>query len=183
MMGGTAGAGMGTTGAITARDIGLTSLDLQQRGETMAGQAAGVGSNILAGGTNLLSFARNYLMPQPVNPMSLLPLSDLVSASEWSKAATFQANEAMYTAMGNVAAAKFGAPTTSLLGGIGGDISGILGNLTKSPSGQSGGSGSFLSSILGMFGGGGGSGITGAGMGQSTGGFGGMIGSGGVPNV
>jgi hypothetical protein len=142
MMGGSAGAGTGTTGAITARDLGLTSLQMQQQGQTQ--------------GMNLMSFARNYLMPQPVNPTSLLPLSDLMSGAEYGKNATFQANEAMYTAMGNVDAARFGAPTTSLLGGVGGDISSILQNLAKSPSGQSGGSGSILSSIMGMFGGGGG---------------------------
>jgi hypothetical protein len=135
-----AGAGTGTAGAISARDLGLTSLQLQQQGQTQ--------------GTNLISLARNYLMPQPVDPTSLLPLSDLVNASEWGQSAQFQANEAMYTAMGNVAAAKFGAPTTSLLGGFGGDLGSILTNLTQSPSGQSGGSGSILSSILGMFGGG-----------------------------
>jgi hypothetical protein len=148
MMGGFSGAGTGTTGAITARDLGLTSLQLQQQGQ---GQA-----------TNLLSFARNYLMPQPVDPTSLLPLSDLVNASEWSKSAQFQANEAMYTAMGNVAAAKFGAPTTSLTGGIGGDISGLISALGKQnpQTGQSGGS-SMLSGIMGMFGGGGGGGGSG----------------------
>jgi hypothetical protein len=144
MMGGMAGAGTGTTGAITARDLGLTSLQMQQQGETQ--------------GMNLMTFARNYLMPQPVNPTSLLPLSDLMSGAEYGKNATFQANEAMYTAMGNVAAAKFGAPQTSLLGGMGGDISGLISALGKSPSGQSGGSGSILSSIMGMFGGGGGGG-------------------------
>jgi hypothetical protein len=154
MMGGTAGAGTGTTGAITARDLGLTSLQLQQQGETQ--------------GTNLLSFARNYLMPQPVNPLSLLPLSDLISSSEWSKAATFQANEAMYTAMGNVAAAKFGAPTTSLLGGVGGDISGLIKALgTNNPqTGQS----PFSSIFGGLFGGGGGGGglIDTSGLSQGT---------------
>jgi uncharacterized membrane protein YgcG len=151
MMGGTAGAGTGATGAITARDLGLTSLQMQQQGETQ--------------GMNLMTFARQYLMPQPVNPTSLLPLSDLMTGAEYGKNATFQANEAMYTAMGNVDAARFGAPTTSLLGGVGGDISSILGTLAKSPSGQSGGSGSILSGIMGMFGGGGGS---------SGGSFGGM---------
>jgi hypothetical protein len=151
MMGGSAGAGTGTTGAITARDLGLTSLQMQQTGETQ--------------GMNLMSFARNYLMPQPVNPTSLLPLSDLITGAEYGKNATFQANEAMYTAMGNVDAARFGAPTTSLLGGVGGDISSILGTLAKSPSGQSGGSGSIMSMLGGLFGGGGGS---------SGGSFGGM---------
>jgi hypothetical protein len=141
-----AGAGTGTRGAISARDLGLTSLNLTQQGQTQ--------------GTNLLSFARNYLMPQPVSPTSLLPLSDLISGQEYTNNATFQANEAMYTAMGNVAAAKFGAPTTSLLGGLGGDISSIISNLGKSPSGGSGGGGggggSILSMLGGLFGGGGG---------------------------
>jgi hypothetical protein len=161
MMGGMSGAGTGTTGAITARDLGLTSLQMQQQGETQ--------------GMNLMTFARNYLMPQPVNPTSLLPLSDLMSGAEYGKNATFQANEAMYTAMGNVAAAKFGAPQTSLLGGMGGDISGLISALGKSPSGQSGGSGSILSSIMGMFGGGSG-GMSGLGSGAFSGGGGQTVG-------
>jgi hypothetical protein len=170
LMGGSAGAGLGTTGAITARDLGLTSLQLKQEGQTAAGGA-------LTAGTNLLSFGRNYLMPQPVNPLSLLPLTDLVEGAKWSKSAAFQANEAMYTAMGNVAAAKFGAPTTSLLGGIGGDISGLISALGKQnpQTGQSGMSG-IMGMLGGLFGGGGGGGgggglidTSGLGMGTSFG--------------
>jgi hypothetical protein len=163
MMGGTAGAGTGTTGAITARDLGLTSLQLQQQGQ---GQA-----------TNLLSFARNYLMPQPVNPLSLLPLSDLISGTEWSKEATFKANEAAYTAKANAAAAAIGAPSQSLTAGIGGDIAGLVGALTKQnpQTGQSplsslfGGGSSGGGMFGGLFGGGGSSDGTRPGMGYTYG--------------
>jgi hypothetical protein len=155
LMGGSAGAGTGATGAITARDLGLTSLDLTEKGQAMAGNLLTSGGNLLTGGTNLLSFAHNYLMPQPVNPMSLLPLSDLISGAEWSKSAVFQANEAAYTAKANAAAAGIGAPSQSLAGGIGGDIAGLISALTKqNPQTNQ----SPLSSLLGMFGGGGGGG-------------------------
>jgi hypothetical protein len=138
LMGGTAGAGTGTTGAITARDLGLTSLDLQKTGFSQS--------------SNLLQLARTSLMPQPVNPLSLLPLSDLINATEWQKEATFQANEAAYTAKANAAAAGIGAPSNQLAG-VGGAIQGLLGNLTTTnPStGQS-----QLGSLLNLFGLGGG---------------------------
>jgi hypothetical protein len=148
LIGGTAGAGTGTTGAITARDLGLTSLDLMGRGQAM--ETAGFGQ-----ASNLLQLSRNYLMPQPVNPLSLLPLSDLISGSEWTKAAQFTANQAAFTAKSNAAAAGVGAPTQPLAG-IGGAIQGLLGNLTQQPSG---GGQSQLQSILGLFGGGGGGGF------------------------
>jgi hypothetical protein len=155
LAGGTAGAGTGTTGAITARDLGLTSLDLMQRGVGM--ETAGFGQ-----ATNLLQLSRNSLMPQPVNPLSLLPLSDLISGAEWTKSANFTANQAAYTAKANAAAAGVGAPSQPLAG-VGGAIQGLLGNLTKvdPTTGQS-----QLGSIMGLFGGGGGgfSGPSGTGL-------------------
>jgi hypothetical protein len=149
LIGGTAGAGTGTTGAITARDLGLTSLNLIQQGQGM--ETAGFGQ-----ASNLLQLSRNYLMPQPVNPLSLLPLSDLIQGSQWSKAAQFTANQAAFTAKSNAAAAGVGAPTQPLAG-IGGAVQGLLGNLTQTNAqGQS-----QLGSLLGLFGGGGGGGFSG----------------------
>jgi hypothetical protein len=91
-------------------------------------------------------------MPQPVNPLSLLPLSDLISGAEWTKSANFTANQAAYTAKANAAAAGVGAPSQPLAG-VGGAIQGLLGNLTKTDptTGQS-----QLGALLGLFGGGGG---------------------------
>jgi hypothetical protein len=151
LIGGTAGAGTGTAGAITARDLGLTSLDLMQRGVGM--ETAGFGQ-----ASNLLQLSRNALMPQPVNPLSLLPLTDLISGAEWTKSANFTANQAAYTAKANAAAAGVGAPSQPLAG-VGGAIQGLLGNLTTTdPSTGK----SQLSSILGLFGGGrGGGGFSG----------------------
>jgi hypothetical protein len=116
-----------------------------QRGVGM--ETAGFGQ-----ATNLLQLSRNALMPQPVNPLSLLPLSDLISGAEWTKSANFTANQAAYTAKANAAAADVGAPSQPLAG-VGGAIQGLLGNLTKTdPStGQS-----QLGALLGLFGGGGG---------------------------
>jgi hypothetical protein len=153
LMGGSAGAGTGATGAITARDLGLTSLDLTEKGQAMASNLLTSGGNLLTSGTGLLGFARNYLMPQPVNPMSLLPLSDLISGAEWSKSAVFQANEAAYTAKANAAAADIGAPSQGLGGTIGGITGGLQSLFGQGPSGQS-----PFSSLLSMLGGGGGDG-------------------------
>jgi hypothetical protein len=155
LMGGSAGAGTGATGAITARDLGLTSLDLTQKGEALGSNLLTSGGNLLTSGQNLLGFARNYLMPQPVNPMSLLPLSDLISGAEWSKSAVFQANEAAYTAKANAAAAGIGAPSQSLGGTIGGITGGLQSLFQQGPSGKS-----PIESLLAMFGGGGGGGTT-----------------------
>ncbi len=158
LMGGSAAAGTGATGAITARDLGLTSLDLTEKGQAMAGNLLTSGSNLLTSGTNLLGFARQYLMPQPINPMSLLPLSDLVAGEQWSKEAVFKANEAAYTAKANAAAAGVGAPSQSLFSSIGGDVAGLASALTrKDPqTGQS----MFSNLFGGLFGGGGGGGGT-----------------------
>jgi hypothetical protein len=147
------GAGTGGTGAITARDLGLTSLDLTEKGQAMAGSLLTSGGNLMTSGQNLLGFARNYLMPQPVNPLSLLPLSDLISGAQWSKSALFQANEAAYTAKANAAAAGVGAPSQSLAGTLGGITGGLQSLFGQGPSGKS-----PFSSLLGMFGGGGGGG-------------------------
>jgi hypothetical protein len=138
MRGGFAGSEAART--LTARDLGLTSLQLEQQGETQAG--------------NLISMGRNYLMPQMVNPTSLLPLSDLIGGAEWTKKATFSANQAMYTAMANAISAQFGAPPTQSGLGAGADIASLIGALgKKDSSGQSG-----LSSLFSMFGGGSGGG-------------------------
>jgi hypothetical protein len=127
-------AGSGAAKALTARDLGLTSLNLEQTGQTQM--------------QNLIGMTRNYLMPQPVNPTSLLPLSDLISTSAWSKASTFQAGEAEYTALANALAAQYGAPASNTGGGLGADISALTAGLTKqNAQGQS-----PLSSLFGMFG-------------------------------
>jgi hypothetical protein len=135
-------AGSAAAGALTARDLGLTSLNLQQTGfQQMQG---------------LIGTARNYLMPQPVNPTSLLPLSDLISGSEWSKASTFQANQAQYTALANALAAQYGAPQSAQGGGLGADASALVAALGKqNASGQSAGGG-IMGMLGGLFGGGGG---------------------------
>jgi hypothetical protein len=138
--GGFAGSPAATT--LTARDLGLTSLNLESTGQQQM--------------TSLIGTARNYLMPQMVNPTSLLPLSDLIGGAEWSKASTFQANQSMYTAMANAISAQYGAPASLQGAGLGGDIGGAISALTtKNAQGQS-----PLSSIMNMFGGGG-SGVAG----------------------
>jgi hypothetical protein len=156
LMGGTAGAGTGTSGAITARDLGLTSLNLTQQGQQM--------------GQNLIQMARNYLMPQPVNPASLLPVTDLINAAEWGKSATFQANEAAYTAKTNAAAAAVGAPQQGVAGGIGAALGGLFNQLgQKNPqTGQSGMQG-IMGLFSSLFGGGSSGGSSGALFGGGTG--------------
>lgn len=148
------GGGAGAAGApfqltnktITARDLGLTSLSLQQQGQQQE--------------SNLLQLTKNYLTPQQVNPTSLLPLNELVGAQQWMDTSQFNANMAMYTAAAQFASTQAGTPPAPF-GGAGGDISGLIAALTKnySQSGTSGGSGnSLLGGIFNMFGGGGGSG-------------------------
>jgi hypothetical protein len=134
IVGGTSSAGPLTTQAITARDLGLTSLDLMNRG--MAREQAGFGQT-----SNLLSMGRNLLMPQPINPLSLLPLNDLIYGQTWSKQATFQANLAAFNAKAAAAAAGVGAPSPNAAAGIGGAIGGLLG------------SSSFQSALGNLFGG------------------------------
>jgi len=121
VMGGTAGAGPATIQAITARDLGLTSLNLMQQG--MGREQAGFTQT-----SNLLSLARNYLMPQPINPLSLLPLNDLIYGQTWSKQANYQANLAAFNAKAAAAAAGVGAPSPNAAAGIGGAIGGLLGS-------------------------------------------------------
>lgn len=144
-IGGVSGAGAAlTTNAATARSLGLTSLNLQE-----------TGANQL---NNLLSMTKNYLMPQPVNPLSLLPLNDLVAAQQWSDQAQFKASEAAYTAKANAASARIGAPI-SQLAGVAGDIGALSTNLSKTnpQTGQTG------FGLLGsLFGGGGNAGPGGA---------------------
>lgn len=135
---------MGKT--ITARDLGLTSLNLQQQGQ------AGLG--------NLLGMAKDYLMPQPVNPMSLLPFADLAAGEQWSKQAQFEANLAEYNAVAQQAAAQVGMPYQSPIGGIAQGAGGLLQSLgqTNPSTGQTG-----YDLIGSLFGGGGsGSGMLGA---------------------
>lgn len=159
--GGGAGAAGGafasTAKTITARDLGLTSLNLQQQGQTQE--------------SNLLQLTKNYLTPQQVNPMSLLPLNTLVGAQEWQDTAAFQANEAAYTAASNFAATQAGVPSQGL-GGTSGDIAGLIAALTKSyPQGSQSGNTNLLSSL---FGGGSGGGF---GFSGSSGGGGDTVGS------
>lgn len=143
-IGGGGGAGMAGIGSamtgrtITARDLGLTSLNLQQQG----GQEM----------SNLLQMSRNYLMPQPVNPMSLLPFADLAAGKQWSKQAQFEANLAEYNAVAQQAGAQFGIPQQSPIGGIASDIGSLLQGLgqTNPSTGQTG-----YGMIGSLFGGGG----------------------------
>jgi len=147
-IGGPGGAGGALTrNAATARSLGLTSLSLQQMGAQQ--------------GTNLMQLARNYLMPQPVNPLSLLPLSDLIQGGEWQREAQFQANLAGYTASSNQAAAAAGQPLSNPLAGIGGGIGAITSTLgqTNPNTGQSN-----MQGLLGLLGLGGGS----SGLGGTT---------------
>jgi len=137
--GGTSGAGPGTAQAITARDLGLTSLSLINQG--MAREQAGFAQT-----GNLLSMGRNLLMPQPVNPLSLMPLSDLIYGQTWSKQANYQANLAAFNAKAAAAAAQVGAPAPNAAAGIGGAIGGLFGSQ------------SFQNSLGSLFGGGGGGG-------------------------
>lgn len=163
LTGGMGGGGAGTAMAgktITARDLGLTSLDLTQKGQSQALQQ--------------MSFARNYLMPQPVNPMSLVPLSDIMSAKEWEKTATYNANIQAFIARSNAAAASVGAPQQSMLGAMGSDIAGLISALGKKnpDTGKSG-----FGSIMDLFGGGGGGSGGGFGFGSYSGGGGATVGS------
>ena len=121
VMGGTAGAGPATIQAITARDLGLTSLNLMQQG--VGREQAGFTQT-----SNLLSLARNYLMPQPINPLTLLPLNDLIYGQTWSKEANYKANLAAFQAKAAAAAAGVGAPAPNAAAGIGGAIGGLFGS-------------------------------------------------------
>jgi hypothetical protein len=143
--GGTAGAGTGTSGTITARDLGLTSLNIMQQGQQRAAAGQSMETAGFTQGSNLLQLARNYLMPQPVNPMTLLPLSDLVQGGEWMKEAQYQANLAGYTAAANQAGAMIAPPTPSPLPGIIGSVTGAA---------QSQGGQNLLSALFGGMGGG-----------------------------
>jgi hypothetical protein len=134
-------AGSAPTGAVTARDLGLTSLQLQ-----------GQGFNQMQG---LIGTARNYLMPQPVNPLSLLPLQDLISGQEWSKTQNFNATAQFYNARANALAAQYGGPQSSNIGTIGSGIQAGLGALFGQPQGGSGSSSqnqSLLGMLMGMLG-------------------------------
>jgi hypothetical protein len=147
---GAAGEGFNLTNkTITARDLGLTSLSLQQTGQTQE--------------SNLLQLSKNYLTPQQVNPLSLLPLNQLIGAQQWQDTSNYEASLAAYNAASQFASTQAGVPPQPL-GGAGGDISGIIAALTKSyPQGSQSGNTNLLSSLFG--GGGGGGGLFGGGGG------------------
>lgn len=140
---GIAGAGFGLTDkTITARDLGLTSLNLMQQGQ------AGLGS--------MLSMARNYLMPQLATPQTMLPLADLVAGQQWTDQAVFEANLAAYNAsLASAQAAAGQVPTQSQLTGTTGQIGGLLQGLGQT-SPQTGQTGYSMLGNLFNFGGGGG---------------------------
>jgi hypothetical protein len=121
------GAGAGGGGAAlmgnirTAENLGLTSLDLTQKGFSQAG--------------SLLTLGKNVLAPQQVNPLSLLPLSDLINATEWSKSAAFQANQAMFNAKVAAAGGQAGQTSPNMGPGIGGAVQSFFGQMgQKNPS-------------------------------------------------
>jgi hypothetical protein len=116
---------MGKT--ITARDLGLTSLSLEQ---SAMGQLPG-----------FIGMARNYLMPQPVNPMSILPFQDIIAGQQWTDQAEFEANMAGYTSAVQQAVAQSGQVPTISPGLAGAStIGGMLSSLgqTNPQTGQSG---------------------------------------------
>jgi len=142
------GAGGESTGnlltgrTITARDLGLTSLSLTQQGQ--------------AGLAQMGTMARNYFMPQPVNPLSLVPFADLVNAQEWMDTSQYDANLAAYNSVvqqAEGASAVF--PTTpgyvTAAQGAGSLLQGL--GQTNPQTGQSG-----YSMLGNLFGGGGGGG-------------------------
>jgi hypothetical protein len=139
---GAGGGGAALAGNLaSATSLGLTSLNLQNTGFTQA--------------SNLLQLGRNVLSPQQVNPLSLLPLSDLINASEWSKSAQFQANEAAYNAKAAAAAARVGTTSPNVGAGISSSLNTFLGQMgQKNPS--SGYTG--WQTLANLFGGGGGGG-------------------------
>jgi hypothetical protein len=121
------GIGAGGSGAAlsanlsSAQSLGLTSLDLQGKGFSQAG--------------SLLSLGKNVLSPQQVNPLSLLPLSDLINASEWSKSAQFQANQAYFNARVAAAGGQAGQTSPNMGPGIGGAVNSFFGQMgQKNPS-------------------------------------------------
>jgi hypothetical protein len=153
-------AGTGAAGSLTARDLGLTSLQLQQTGMSEL--------------QSLLQTTRSYLMPQPVDPMSLLPLNTLVNSSEFQKQGELSNALAKYTAtanafnvgyQGQLASVNTAAGGTSALTSGIGSVSGILSKLVAS--GQ----------LNSMFGGGGTDPLAGLGTGAYSGSAGGNVGS------
>jgi hypothetical protein len=117
-------AGTGAAQALTARDLGLTSLQLTQQGEQ---------------GLQGMLGASRYLMPQPVNPMSLLPLNELIQTNQWSKVQQYNATANYLNMRTQGLAAQLSAPYQSNVGAIGSGISGLLGALgaTNPQTGQS----------------------------------------------
>lgn len=117
-------AGTQAAGNLTARDLGLTSLQLQQTG--------------LSEFQQLLQTTRTYLTPQPVDPTSLLPLNTLVQGSEFQKQGHLSNALAKYTATANAFNVGYqgqqqanAAQASALTGGIG-SVSGILSKLVAS---------------------------------------------------
>lgn len=139
-------AGTGASGALTARDLGLTSLQLQGQGFQQFG--------------NLLQMTRSYAMPQLLNPMTLV--QDLLANDQWSKTQQYNATMNYFNARTQGAAAQLNAPNQSPYPAIGGAISGLTGSLTATNP-QTGES--AISTLLNYFsqGGGGGAYQTGSG--------------------
>ena len=140
------GGGLGAAGApfqlgvkdITARDLGLTSLSMMQQGQS--------------GLSNLLGLAKNYLMPQPVNPLSLLPMNDIIAAKQYTQQAGYEANLAAFNAsvLGSTVGELGQVPQQSQVAGLSSGIGGLLQGLgqTNPQSGQTG-----YQQLGGLFGG------------------------------
>lgn len=158
-MGLAGGYGPAMTGSNALRNVALTSLQTTQQGQQQFG--------------NLMQMASNYMMPQPVNPLSLLPLSSILGATEWGKSSAFSAAQAMFNAKAMAAAAGAGFPPSSgAMQGIGGIANSVASLFQPNPgTGQS-----PIGSLFRMFGGSGGGGdgggiidMSGLGMGTTFG--------------
>jgi hypothetical protein len=113
---------------------------------------------------NLLQMGRNLLMPQPINPLSLLPLNDLIQGNEWAKVQQYNATSNYVNLRAQGLAAQYGAPFQSNMGALGSGVQTGLGALfgsqqTPQQGGQQGGLFGLLGSLFGGGGGGGGGGV------------------------
>jgi len=156
---GAGGAATGTAAAgISSRALGLTSLDMMTKGLQRATAGAQMENLGFGQSQNLISMARTYLMPKPADPTSILPLSTLMQAQEWSTANQANMALAYYTARANSAAATYGqggSQQASQLAGFGAGAGALTGSLFG---GSGGGGGLFGQLGLGGGGGGGGAG-------------------------
>lgn len=155
LVGGYGGSGMSK--ALTARDFGLTSLDLQKRGGDQLSQELGLAMT--------LNPQRNTAMSMFTNAQDLLQREDRAtvynnSLANQQKALDFASH-----------LATSGGGTEALTGMIGGMYGG--GSRPAAQPQQSGGGGFDISSLMKMFGGGGGYGGGMSSSGGSYGGFGG----------